>query len=464
MDVNGHRKEIQLAAGNGKALDGQSAEGETQSLAVDVPAKWLKKGLNLIQMGNISGSWAVFDAISFETNAAIKMGSASSSLILSAKAADFEMMQENKKVQPLLINVFQLDKNEIITINIQGQKPITKKVEKGHSILEIPMPALSKGQKEKTVNVTVLSENKIIYSGLAYRSPKPLQTDADYVDLLMGTGNSRWMFKPGPSLPLSMVQIAPDNQDETWKAGYEYTIDNITGFSHFSDWTMCGLLMMPTGGKLQVTPGKENDPDGGYRSRIDKKSEHAQIGKYSVYMTDTRIKADITATRRAALQRYTFPQMDSARIMEKEGNMDVELAPHQQKDITLSLPQVNPQNGEEYYLNVFAFTKAATELVPAAHEIAREQFKYDNGNYFTDQLTVGELKITKEDNRLKFQSGNISGEFDTQNGRILNYGINGKAVLSKYPEPYFWRAPTDNDFGNGKPGNLAYGTFEYESE
>ena len=140
--------------------------------------------------------------------------------------------------------------------------------------------------------------------------------------------------------------------------------------------------------------------------------------------------------------------------MEKEGNMDVELAPHQQKDITLSLPQVNPQNGEEYYLNVFAFTKAATELVPAAHEIAREQFKYDNGNYFTDQLTVGELKITKEDNRLKFQSGNISGEFDTQNGRILNYGINGKAVLSKYPQPYFWRAPTDNDFGNGMPASL----------
>lgn len=253
--------------------------------------------------------------MSFETNGTIKMGAASNSLILSAKAADFEIEHENKNVQPLLVDIFQLDTTETIVVNILGQKPITKKVEKGHSILEIPMPALSREHKNKKVTISLQSKGHIIYTGKIVRSPMPLQTDADYVDILMGTGNSRWMFKPGPSLPLSMVQIAPDNQDETWKAGYEYTIDNIMGFSHFSDWTMCGLMMMPTVGKLQVTPGKQNDPDGGYRSRIDKQTESAKIGKYSVFMTDTHIKAEITATRRAALQRYTFPQIDSARIL-----------------------------------------------------------------------------------------------------------------------------------------------------
>ena len=130
----------------------------------------------------------------------------------------------------------------------------------------------------------------------------------------MGTGNSRWMFNPAPA-SLSMVQIAPDNQDKIWKADYEYTIENIMGFNHFSDWTMTGFLMQPTCGELQVNPGREDYPDEGYRSRIDKRSERAEIGRYSVFMTDTKIQAEITATRRAALQRYRFPARKDARIL-----------------------------------------------------------------------------------------------------------------------------------------------------
>ncbi|MGN0309913.1 MAG: hypothetical protein ACI4C3_04920 [Bacteroides sp.] len=31
------------------------------------------------------------------------------------------------------------------------------------------------------------------------------------------------------------------------------------------------------------------------------------MGKYSVLMTDTKIKAEVSATERASIQRYTFP-------------------------------------------------------------------------------------------------------------------------------------------------------------
>ncbi len=41
------------------------------------------------------------------------------------------------------------------------------------------------------------------------------------------------------------------------------------------------------------------DPDSGYRSRIDKATEEAPLGYYKVYMTDTRIWAEVTATERA---------------------------------------------------------------------------------------------------------------------------------------------------------------------
>ncbi len=83
----------------------------------------------------------------------------------------------------------------------------------------------------------------------------------DWVDPMLGTASSRWMLYPGPSTPFSMVKLSPDNQKQSWKAGYEYTIENIAGFSHIHSWTMAGLLTMPITGKLKTVPGAENDPD-----------------------------------------------------------------------------------------------------------------------------------------------------------------------------------------------------------
>jgi beta-galactosidase len=130
----------------------------------------------------------------------------------------------------------------------------------------------------------------------------------------------------------------------------------------------------------------------------------------------------------------------------KEGNFAVELAPHSQKEISLPSEAVSTSNDGEYFLNVFAFTKNATDLVPSNHEVAREQFVL-SGNYFQPKTVSGQLKISKENNRLHFTSGNVSGDFDLQQGRFLNYVLGNEAIITP-PEPFFWRAPTDNDFGN----------------
>lgn len=137
----------------------------------------------------------------------------------------------------------------------------------------------------------------------------------DYVDPMIGTSTSRWMLYPGPSMPFGMVKLSPDNQEQQWKAGYEYTIENIAGFSHIHSWTMGGLLMMPTTGKLQIKPGTEKDPDAGYRSRFRHETEKASPGYYSVMLDDSGIRAELTTTTRTGFQRYTFPEADSARIL-----------------------------------------------------------------------------------------------------------------------------------------------------
>ncbi|HZI33629.1 MAG TPA: GH92 family glycosyl hydrolase, partial [Candidatus Binatia bacterium] len=55
----------------------------------------------------------------------------------------------------------------------------------------------------------------------------------------------------------------------------------------------------------------------GFSSRFDKSTEHAGIGYYEVLLKDTGIKAELTATTRAGLQRYTFPATNQARVIFK---------------------------------------------------------------------------------------------------------------------------------------------------
>jgi beta-galactosidase len=137
----------------------------------------------------------------------------------------------------------------------------------------------------------------------------------------------------------------------------------------------------------------------------------------------------------------------------KEAPFEVDLAPHEQKDIKLNVPMFKSTAGSEYYLVVRALTRSATEILPAGHEIASEQFKHA-GDYFAKAAPAGVLKITKNAEKLVFESGAISGEIDLKQGRISKYTSGGRPVMRQFPEPYFWRAPTDNDFGNGMPQNM----------
>ncbi|KHJ39413.1 beta-galactosidase [Pedobacter glucosidilyticus] len=133
----------------------------------------------------------------------------------------------------------------------------------------------------------------------------------------------------------------------------------------------------------------------------------------------------------------------------KSGNFNAEVEAQQEKQVNIKLPTINFNDGNEYLLNVYAYTQTATALVPANFELAREQFGYDAVNYFTkSNIASGELKIEKAGPLLNFSAGKITGSFNSKTGMLTNYAIDGKSVINAYPEPYFWRAPTDNDFGN----------------
>lgn len=155
----------------------------------------------------------------------------------------------------------------------------------------------------------------------------------DYADPLIGTHDSRPMQFPGAAMPFGMVKLSPDNQKTGWKAAHDYKIKNIAGFNFLHDYQMPGFYVMPACGKIQTRPGAEDDPDSGYRSRISNETEHATPGYYAVWLDDYDIGVEISATTRVGIQRYTFPESDSAAILfdmeipyETEGNtLDVRI-------------------------------------------------------------------------------------------------------------------------------------------
>lgn len=141
---------------------------------------------------------------------------------------------------------------------------------------------------------------------------------------------------------------------------------------------------------------------------------------------------------------------------ESEGAFDVEVPANSQKDVYLKFPKLDQKTGVEYYLQVFAYSKEATRFIPAGFEVAKEEFAFDSNNYFSEE-TKNEvpLNVETKDKSIIVRAGSLSYEFSTEDGRsLLNISNEGKRVFNELPRPNFWRAPTDNDFGEWAQYNL----------
>ena len=142
----------------------------------------------------------------------------------------------------------------------------------------------------------------------------------------------------------------------------------------------------------------------------------------------------------------------------KTGVFEVSIAPGKNQQISIEHPQLADA---EYFLNVFAYTKEATDLMPAGHEIAREQFKIGGNSYFASQngsASMESMKHSVKNGVLSFSGGEVKGEINLETGKLQKYNFKDaeSEMISQFPEPYFWRAPTDNDFGNKMPEKLVF--------
>ena len=136
---------------------------------------------------------------------------------------------------------------------------------------------------------------------------------AKYIDPFMGTEGGGNVF-PGPSLPFGMIKPGPDMGPNTGNAGW-LEDGNINGFSqtHVSGTgggaKYGNILIQPTTGEVQ--PADFSSP---------RQNESAAAGFYSVGLARYSTKVEITASRRTALYRFTYPEASKANILFDAGH------------------------------------------------------------------------------------------------------------------------------------------------
>lgn len=191
-----------------------------------------------------------------------------------------------------------------------------------------------------------------------------------HVDLFIGTGGHGHTY-PGATVPWGMMQLSPDTNNYGWDAcsGYHLSDGSIMGFSHThlsgtGGGDMLDVLVMPAQGEVLLNAGDRGLPDElyyskfdgikdkprlaanvvahpgkGYRSRYDLESERAVPGYYKVRLTDHDILAELTATARVGLHRYTFNKAGKGHLMIDlaHGYQDNQTTPCKVTDATLEL-------------------------------------------------------------------------------------------------------------------------------
>lgn len=134
-----------------------------------------------------------------------------------------------------------------------------------------------------------------------------------YVNPLIGSADHGHVFV-GATTPFGMVQLGPNNLSIgwDWSSGYNYIDSTIIGFTHThlsgtGIGDMGDILFMPVNRNVKLYKGNLNNYSEGYVSRFKHENEIVKPGYYGVLLDKYNIKAELTATDRVGMHRYTYP-------------------------------------------------------------------------------------------------------------------------------------------------------------
>ncbi len=145
---------------------------------------------------------------------------------------------------------------------------------------------------------------------------------------------------------------------------------------------------------------------------------------------------------------FSYEVKGNGKVVKSGEIKDVNLGPDQINTYNLDIA-FTPEANTEYFLNVYAKLKKAENLVEAGTELAKEQFElpvYKSVDVERDYTTKVDREVSE--GNIVFKGKGFTAVFDTKKGILSSYKLGDKELIKEGPIPNFWRAPTDNDFGN----------------
>jgi beta-galactosidase len=142
----------------------------------------------------------------------------------------------------------------------------------------------------------------------------------------------------------------------------------------------------------------------------------------------------------------------------KESALKLELPPQESTVVDIPTAGLKATGGDVFYVNFEATVKEPEPLTPVGHVIAYDQFvlplKGERKTYQTNNLPP--LNVRTDNNLIRIESSKTTFTFDKQKGIVTSYKVDGTEYFEEGfgIRPNFWRAPIDNDYGNGAPKRL----------
>lgn len=256
---------------------------------------------------------------------------------------------------------------------------------------------------------------------------------------------------------------------DQWEAINRYP--NLQG-GYIWDWVDQGIWVDKEGGYWAYGGdfGKDMPSDGNFLCNglvgpdrtphpvmAEVKYTHQNIGFEAIDLEEGKIKV---------LNRYYFSNLkdynihyelcENGKIIRK-GEFQIDLQPQSFAVLTIPVHHINPKAGSEYFMNMRVVSRKAKPLVPAGYEVACEQFNLPMQQAAIDYKPMkSDLSIQEIGHEIIISNKRLRFVFNKESGVVSDYRVNGQIFFADEfgIQPNFWRAPNDNDYGNGAPKRL----------
>ena len=137
----------------------------------------------------------------------------------------------------------------------------------------------------------------------------------------------------------------------------------------------------------------------------------------------------------------------------RSGKVSLDIAPQASKEFTVNVNGLKAKKDTEYFVNFHVIAVEPEILIPAGHEIARDQFQLPI-EPLKDEFMAGKgMKAVKNGDEMVVSGSGMQFVLNEKSGIVTSYKVNGTEYFKDGfgIQPNFWRAPNDNDYGNGEP-------------